>query len=221
MGLKSMHQQSPGILFSTLQQLDEVMIASLCKSAMRQQSMLADQDLFNFGQKGTHMYYIVAGEAEYYHGKNDDLVKLEMDATAHVGERESICEQVLMIRWQHHGLLAAKTPCEVACLDAAKYRDIAKRYPSCQRFCKMFASFYADDLLKRLGSSKELTDLSLDEDSMNDLLMRARSCTQSQRFSRIHDDEHEHVHWRMPSMPITPDRAWDVANSMLRATSPR
>jgi len=144
----------------------------ICHTAMRQQSLLAEQDLFSYGKDGNHMYFIVAGEAVYYHGRRTAVELSKMKearafATATIKEGAWVCEQVLIIKWEHQGLLTARMPCEFAVVDAALFRGIVQRFPRIYSFCKRYAEAYSDRLLL---TTEELTDLTLGVDDITDLV---------------------------------------------------
>lgn len=151
---------------------DILAITQICHTTMRQESMLAEQDLFSYGTDGGQMYFIVAGEAVYYHGKRSAVELSKMKearsvATATLKEDEWICEQVLVIKWEHRGLLTARTPCEFAVMDASLFRSVVQRFPRIHAFCKVYSIAYSDRLLL---TREELTDLTLGVDELTELV---------------------------------------------------
>lgn len=145
-------------------------ITSLCHVAMRQRSLMAGQDVFTRGQDGTHVLFVIAGEVKYIHGVHSTLGMPATAETATIQPDEYLCEQVLFLNWKHQGLLNARTLCELVTLERAAFHQTLRRFPQTHAFCKRVASAYVDELMT---NTKELTDLPLDIETMNEVLDRA------------------------------------------------
>merc|ERR1712079_274171 len=131
-------------------------VTRCCHAAMSQQSLMAGQDLFNSGQEGTHMIFVIAGEVKYIHGFHTALQVRTSPETVTIREEQYLCEQVLFLKWQHQGLLTARMPCELATLEGVAFQKTVQRFPDVLELCKRCAHAYVD---RFMASTDELTDL--------------------------------------------------------------
>merc|ERR1719433_761134 len=117
------------------------------------------------------MYFVVAGQMVYHHGKSlaTEVGKLQPSHTCLA--QESLCEQVLMFKWMHRGLLIARMLCEFVQLDAAMFREIVKAHADTKELFKRFCSVYAEILLQNRGSG--LTDMNLGNEVICGLIRQA------------------------------------------------
>jgi len=149
-------------LLRTVSILFEFPFSSICFNAMSQQSLMPNHELFSFGMEAQFMYFVVAGKMVYYHGKNlaAEVIKFG-DSHALLAE-DALCEQVLVFKWTHRGLLTARMLCEFVRLDAAVFRDAVKAHEDTKNLLKSFGSLYAETLLQR--NELELTDLNMKQE---------------------------------------------------------
>jgi len=127
----------------------------ICSSALSQQSLLPNEELFAFGDEAQCMYFVVAGKMVYHHGRYlaTEVVKLK---PSHIFEaEESLCEQVLVFEWRHQGLLTARMLCEFVQLDAAVFRDTVKAHVDLTAFFRSFGKHCVETLAKE---ERRLTD---------------------------------------------------------------
>jgi len=157
--------------------LEILALTRICHNAMKQQYLHATQDLFSYGKDGNHMYFVVGGEAVYYHGKRTatELSKMKEatdGATAIIKEEQWICEQVLVMKWENQGLLTAKMPCEFAVVDSAIFRSMVKRFPVVCELCKAYANLYVKRMLL---DGQEPTDITMGYGVLTELVEEAKA----------------------------------------------
>merc|ERR1712113_339284 len=73
------------------------------------------------------------------------------------------CEYVLLMAWEHRGLMGTmQTPCELALLNAGCFLRILRTYPDVRDFCRCYATMLAQEAQ---SSITEMTDfpISLEE----------------------------------------------------------
>lgn len=142
---------------------DESILIKLCDRAMSQHSLMPGQDLFIYGKEAHHLYFVVTGKLSYFEGSVASL-----HASAEVCSGEWMCQQVLFMKWEHCGRTTALNPCELALLDAAKFREVVKKNPRILAFCIRLAMVYVQSLEDSFGKVTDVSGGS--RDSLRDIV---------------------------------------------------
>jgi len=148
-------------------------ITAVCIEALSQQSVLASHHVFSLAEKCRAMYFVVAGEMTYFHGASTKPISAsqQSDDCAMVTARSWACEYVLLVAWEHQGLMTTLgMPCELALLDAALFHGVLLQWPTVQTFCRRYAFFFMADMEQ---SNAELSDLTIEEVDAHGIAERA------------------------------------------------
>lgn len=111
----------------------------VCEAALSENAWALDDKIFEQGQEGTGMYFILAGAATY----------LWVGGTHQLQKDSWIAEPALWIEdWEYRGSLRADGPCESVKIDAATFRKIVQdltnpsRSPELEHFVQMYAATF-------------------------------------------------------------------------------
>jgi len=107
--------------------------------------------LFHAGEQASGLYRMTSGQARY--AWTSAAGQLEMN---YVKEKLWLAEAALWVSWVHVGRLQALQECNVFHLDASKFRELVKFYPTQLPYLKQFAR----RVLERLADgSQDNTDV--------------------------------------------------------------
>merc|ERR1719221_2458865 len=135
---------------------------------MSEVSLSCGQELFIFGAKGTNMFFLMTAGATYYAGVSGGKGQALQGG-------EYICEMVLWMSWEHRGLLAAGSPCEIITVDSELFGIFASQ-SNAFISCRQYARLYLQRLLADVGEHRDtklLSDLWGDFDVKQDISQRA------------------------------------------------
>jgi len=143
-------------------------LSEICHTACSEEALIVRQEVFNYGERASKMWFVVCGEMEYHFGQTDSY-------PSGVGEHEWVCEVVLWLKWEHRGRLTASTSCELVAVDAVQFRTVvSRRKPA---FCQSHAyarMFYHKILEIANESYLEFSDLSFSNfDDVQTLVQKA------------------------------------------------
>jgi len=160
-------------LFQGIKMIMESCVTAVCIEAMSQRSVLASQNVFSSGDECQAMYFVVAGEMAYFHAASTKPITASQhlyDSTL-VTARSWVCEYVLLVVWEHQGLMTTLgMPCELALLGAAPFHVILLQWPEVKHFCRRYALIFMTDMQK---SDADLSDLPMEEVDAKDIAERA------------------------------------------------
>jgi len=129
-------------------------LTKICDRAMSQESLGSSEELFAYGKEAEHVYFVLSGKLIYYQGP-----PASPQPAQEVSADDWFCDQVLCLRWIHHGQMAGLHPCELAKLHAFSFRKIVDRHTlvreMCCRFAELYLSAINNDDISDLGCSKE------------------------------------------------------------------
>jgi len=163
-------------LFKGVRAITPSCVTAVCIDALSQQSVLASHPVFCLGEECRAVYFVVAGEMAYFHGVSTKPVPASQHpyANAMVTAHSWSCEYVLLVAWEHQGLMTTlRMPCELALLDAAVFHGVLLRWPEVKNFCRRYALIFMADMEQ---SDAELSDLRMEEVDAHGIAERALAC---------------------------------------------
>jgi hypothetical protein len=165
-------------LFCGIRVMMESCVTAICLGVMSQQSVLASHQVFSLGDECRAMYFVVAGETAYFHGVSTKPITASQHNHAMVTAESWVCEYVLLVSWEHQGLMTTMgKPCELALLGATAFQSVLLQWPSIKDFCRMYAQIFMEDMQH---SDAELSDLPMDEVDARNIAERAMASQASQ-----------------------------------------
>jgi len=158
-------------LFRGIKMTTETCCTALCTGAMSMQSVLASQHVFSLGDECRAMHFIVAGEMAYFHGVRTKPISGSQHANVMVKAKTWVCEYVLLVTWEHQGLMTTlRMPCELALLSAAAFQNVLLQWPDVRDFCRRYALLFLEEMGQ---TDAELSDLPTDEVDVQSIAERA------------------------------------------------
>jgi len=117
--------------------MDPFTAVRVCHKAIQERPMAMKSELFLYGQKATHMYFLTSGSVNYLFGI-DEQASMHRAGTW-------FAEMCLWFQWDHRGRVAANTPCEILALKSHDFTHIVASKPLAQ-LCRVYAGLYRDKL---------------------------------------------------------------------------
>jgi len=135
-------------------------IRRACQQAVGEVSTGVGQELFNAGDEGSRMFFMLSGTLLY---------TLEDKAGQHsslITPGYFISEAALWIIWKHAGQLAATTHCELVAILQRSFFTAVNEHHQLLRYAKCFSKHFQD-------CPEKLTDVFSDQDVLSDLARQA------------------------------------------------
>mmetsp|Transcript_35746 Transcript_35746/g.82023 ORF Transcript_35746/g.82023 Transcript_35746/m.82023 type:complete len:822 (-) Transcript_35746:57-2522(-) len=128
-------------LFHQISIWDEYLFLRICNRTMTEKSMPTNQELFIYGQKCEHVYFLQAGEGLYYRLLTADD-PLEVTPEIPWESLTILCEMALWVKWQHQGRLVAQTRLELYAIKINDLHELINISPDIQPFFSKYARGY-------------------------------------------------------------------------------
>lgn len=143
-------------------------MSDLCNTAMAERSYRPSQDVFVENQLATEMYFVITGELEY----RSDLLCFPI-VVRPGSHRRWISEGALWAKWFHLGQLMAQCSCELATLDAKRFRDLVSTSLGCLAFSvavRRHAAAYCEMVQTSLVTDCSVTDITELPETLKDMV---------------------------------------------------
>jgi len=154
-------------LFLRASLVDANGMEKVCHTAMAERSLLAGEELFNYGDACQKMYFSMAGGLEYYHHTRDgdEVSVIQGSAT----DPPRISEVVLWAPWEHRGRLVASTSSYLITIISSKFRTVCKSRVTMKGPIGIYARKYCAGLLNYYGSQEWILDLWDDPQALDEI----------------------------------------------------
>eukprot|EP00429_Kryptoperidinium_foliaceum_P018481 CAMPEP_0176029556 /NCGR_PEP_ID=MMETSP0120_2-20121206/14525_1 /TAXON_ID=160619 /ORGANISM="Kryptoperidinium foliaceum, Strain CCMP 1326" /LENGTH=702 /DNA_ID=CAMNT_0017362783 /DNA_START=63 /DNA_END=2172 /DNA_ORIENTATION=+ len=141
-------------VLSLMRGAQRALLSDICYTAVKEMRVPRDYELFTFGAKGKHVFFVVHGEFSY-----DQSSGMSFKASDGIDGRRVVhgawlSEGTLWTAWRHRGLCGVVSPGSVVTLDAEEFRTVVQHFePSLHLLRK-----YAQQFLRRLRIAGGLVD---------------------------------------------------------------
>merc|ERR1712032_715218 len=104
------------------------------------------KELFQNGEPGDCMYFVVRGTMKYFHNDEEDFVKVSYDAVYTYA-----CELALWLTWSHRGLMVAEGHVELVNLGAPAFQRTMRKSVCANQYALKILEYVKEDSLARLS----------------------------------------------------------------------
>mmetsp|Transcript_19285 Transcript_19285/g.45031 ORF Transcript_19285/g.45031 Transcript_19285/m.45031 type:complete len:822 (-) Transcript_19285:279-2744(-) len=130
---------SPHPFFHHISSVDSFSTARVCHKALSERSVAPKSELFVYGQKSTHMYFLQSGVANYFFG-------IDEQASRHLPSIW-LSEMCLWLQWEHRGRFVADSSIalEIVAVNSTEFSQIVAAKPL-GSLCRIYAAAYQERL---------------------------------------------------------------------------